>query len=302
MTAHDLALRLKSDHPPTLLHVLPEEVFDAARIPGSKNACIYETAFLDKVGELNFDRSAPLVVYGAGAGSQDAAAAAEKFANAGFTAVEAFSGGLAEWKAAGLELEGTGQMPGPPVLDGRYLVDTAESVIRWTGRNLFNHHSGTVRLGGGEIHLRNGKLVTARFAVDMTTIACEDIADSGMNAMLIAHLRTTDFFDVDHHPTAEFSADRMESIEACTEGTPNYRFGGTFTLRGISAPVEFPVVIAGKDDGRHLTGQGVLELDRTLFGSHYGSGRFFHFLGQHIVNDHISLHVKIHSERDNKSD
>ncbi len=35
----------------------------------------------------------------------------------------------------------------------------------------------------------------------------------------------------------------------------------------------------------------------AAYGSHYGSGKLFRFLGQHVVNDHIHLHVKIHAER-----
>ena len=31
--------------------------------------------------------------------------------------------------------------------------------------------------------------------------------------------------------------------------------------------------------------------------SHYGSGKLFRFLGPHLVNDHIHLHVKIHADR-----
>jgi hypothetical protein len=34
------------------------------------------------------------------------------------------------------------------------------------------------------------------------------------------------------------------------------------------------------------------------FGSHYGSGKLFRFLGKHIVNDHIHLHVEIHAVRE----
>ncbi|MCE9612299.1 MAG: YceI family protein [Chthoniobacter sp.] len=128
------------------------------------------------------------------------------------------------------------------------------------------------------------------------SIACEGLTDLAMNAPLLAHLRTADFFDTGHHPTAEFVADTAEPIETCTDGTPNHLLRGTFTLRGISRPLEFPVLIAAKDDGQHLTGQGVLELDRTAYGSHYGSGKLFRFLGPHLVNDHIHLHVKIHAE------
>lgn len=51
------------------------------------------------------------------------------------------------------------------------------------------------------------------------------------------------------------------------------------------------------DDGRHLTGQVVWELDRTAYGSHYGSGKLFRFLGPDLVNDCIHLHVKILADR-----
>lgn len=297
MTALELQTQLQSPQPPALLHVLPEEIFAAARIRASVNACVYETAFLDKVGELGLDRGAPLVVYGAGEGSLDAATAAAKLRGDGFTHVEVFAGGLAAWQAAGLPLDGAGHLPQPPVPHGTYAVDTAESVIRWTGRNLFNHHSGTVRLAGGEIRVEHGQLTSARFSIDMASIACEDLTDSGMNAMLLAHLRTTDFFDTAHHPTAGFTTTAAERIQSCTDGTPNFLLRGTFTLRGISHPLEFPVLIAAKDDARHLTGQGVLTLDRTAYGSQYGSGKLFRFLGPHVVNDDIHLHVKIHADR-----
>jgi polyisoprenoid-binding protein YceI len=296
MKAHELHTELQSARPPTLLHVLPPEVFAATRIPGSQNACVYEMTFLDQVRALVPDTAAPIVVYGAGEGSLDAATAAEKLRAAGYAQVQPFDGGLADWRAAGLPLEGDGHLPQPPVPDGTFLLDTAQSVIRWTGRNLFNHHSGTVKLSAGEIILRQGQLASARFTVDMTSIANEDISDSAMNAMLIAHLRTADFFDTERHPTAQFTAGAAEKIATCTDGTPNFLLRGTFTLRGISRPLEFPVLIAM--DGPRLTGQGVLSLDRTEFGSHYGSGRLFRFLGKHIVNDHIHLHVKIHAERE----
>jgi len=83
-----------------------------------------------------------------------------------------------------LELQDRLQSPQPPTLlrvlprvahpDGTFTVDTAESVIRRTGRNLFNDHRGTVRLAGGEIRIRQGQLFSARFTIDMTSIANED--------------------------------------------------------------------------------------------------------------------------------
>jgi hypothetical protein len=67
-------------------------------------------------------------------------------------------------------------------------------------------------------------------------------------------------------------------------------------LRGVAQPLSFPAVIAAAD-ADHLTGQAQFELDRTQFGSHYGSGKLFAFLGKHVVNDHIHLHIKLHATR-----
>ena len=295
MTAHELQNALSAVEAPLLVQVLPEEVFAAKRIPGSKQACVYEVAFLDQIAALTTDKARAIIVYGAGGGSLDAKVAAEKLAAAGFTNVTAFEGGLDAWSAAGLPLVGEGVLPASPTLSGSFAVDAAQSLIRWTGRNLFNHHNGIVRLAEGEIVLRDNALVSARFRIAMDSIACEDISDSAMNRMLIAHLHTDDFFDVAHHPVAEFVAESITPLATCTDGTPNYLLRGQFTLRGITREIEFPILVATAD-GQRLTAQGVLDLDRTQFGSVYGSGRLFRFLGKHIVNDHIHLHIKLHAD------
>lgn len=296
MNAHSLHSLLQDSVPLLLLHVLPEEVFAAKRVPGSRNACVYETAFLANVADLAPDKSTPIVVYGAGRGSLDAVTAVEKLKAAGYTVVQSLDGGLDEWEAAGLPLEGNRKLPETPVLDGRFAVDTEQSLVRWTGRNLFNHHNGVVFLSGGEIRLRQGGLESARFTIDMNSIACEDLVDEGWNAMLIQHLHDADFFDVANHPTAEFVARSVHPVAECADGQANYLLRGDFTLRGVKRPLEFHVLIAS-EDGKRLTGQGVLELDRTEYGSLYGSGKLYRYLGRHVVNDLVHLHVKLHADR-----
>ncbi|MDI1314928.1 YceI family protein [Prosthecobacter sp.] len=280
----------------TLIHVLPEEHFACGHLPGAINACVYETIFLSKVAELVPDKSAPLIVYGAGGDSLDATTAAEKLTKAGYTNVTVFPGGIVEWQQNNLPLEGTQAEASSAILQSHFELDTETSVVRWTGRNLFNHHQGTLKLSGGQIEVENGTLQSARFTLDMNSIACEDLVDTAYNAMLIRHLRDDDFFAVDRFPTAEFLCDRAEPLQSCTPGTPNYTLHGTMTLRGVTQPLSFPAVIAAADSD-HLTGQAQFELDRTQFGSHYGSGRLFAFLGKHVVNDHVHLHIKLHATR-----
>ena len=280
----------------TLIHVLPEEHFECEHLPGAVNACVYEMVFLSKVAELVPDKTSSVIVYGAGGDSLDATTAAEKLAKAGYTNVTVFPGGIAEWRQNNLPLKGTHSEPGLAAPHGHYELDTETSVVRWTGRNLFNHHQGTLKLSGGNIEVQNGVLQSARFTLDMNSIACEDLVDTAYNAMLIRHLCDDDFFAVDRFPTAEFVCNRADPLPTCTPGTPNYTLHGTITIRGVTQPLAFLAVIAAAD-ADHLTGQAQFELDRTQFGSHYGSGKLFAFLGKHVVNDHVHLHIKLHAKR-----
>jgi len=296
MTSQELQERINSEPRPILIHVLPPEVFSASRIPGSGNACIYETVFLEKAAKLIPEPQAAVIVYGAGGGGQEATVAAGRLREAGYPNVEVYEEGLDGWRQTGFPVEGTGEFPAPPPLDGEFLVDRDQSVIRWTGRNLFNHHSGTVKLGSGRLVLHDGRLIEAAFEVDLESIVCEDLSDPDLHAALIGHLRTGDFFLIDEYPTARFVTGKVEPIAEATPGEPNYQVHGEFTLRGVTRPLQFEAVIEPAPDGKRITGQAQFELDRTEFGSIYGSGRFFRFLGQHVVNDRVHLHLKIHAD------
>lgn len=278
------------------IHVLPEEHFAEQHLPKAINACVYEMAFLSKVAELVPDQSTEIVVYGSGAPSLDSSAAAEKLVKAGYTNVRDLRGGITEWLKNGGKVEGIGHIKSTAESDGVYALDVETSSIRWTGRNLFNHHHGSVKLAKGEIEVQNGALKAASFTLDMNHITCDDLTDSAYNGMLIHHLRDEDFFAVDRFPTAEFICDTAEPLANATLGTPNYTLHGQMTLRGVTQPLSFPAVIAAADHD-HLTGQAQFEIDRTQFGSQYGSGRLFAFLGKHVVNDHIHLHIKIQATR-----
>ncbi len=296
MNARQLQDRLRSSSPPLLLHVLPEEIFTAQRIPGSQNACVYETAFLHNVARLAPLKDQDIVVYGAGTGSLDSQTAADVLIKEGYTRVEGFPGGLSEWKASGFPLEGDGKLPVMAPLDGAYEINVQESVVRWTGRNLFNHHNGTVGFASGEIVLKNGEIASADCLIDMNSIVCEDLTEAEWNVMLIQHLRSPDFFDVENHPTARLEFANAQPLLGASEGTPNYVIQCSLTIRGIPHPQQILAVVACAD-GNRITGQAQFEVDRTDFGSRYGSGRFFQFLGKHLVNDHIHLHVKLHADR-----
>jgi polyisoprenoid-binding protein YceI len=280
-----------------LIHVLPAEVFAARRISGSHNACVYEVTFLSRIEAIAPDKDTAILLYGAGGGSLDAKVAAEKLAAAGYTQLAVFEGGLQAWEDAGTILEVQAELPAPPMLDGFFKVNVTDSIVRWTGRNLFNHHSGTLKAASGRLQFIQNRLVAGRLALDMNSIACEDITDSATNQMLIRHLRDADFFMVDQFPSADLVVRKATAIKPGTEGTPNWHVEADVTLRGVTRPLPFPAVLAAASSQR-VTLQALLELDRTEFGSLYGSGRYYRFLGKHVVNDHIHVHVTLHADRE----
>lgn len=79
------------------------------------------------------------------------------------------------------------------------------------------------------------------------------------------HLRSADFFDTDNHPTATFTATKVEP-----KGSSDYRVSGDLAIRGTTRPVAFDVEMLGfytgmdgaRRAGLHATGR----INREDFG------------------------------------
>jgi len=275
--------------PPPLIDVLSAESFAAEHLPGSVNICVYETAFIDKIRAAFPDPNTALTVYGLSDSTLEARVALTRLGAAGYDRVTALPGGLEGWKASGGKIE---QSAAPELPSGQFEVDQNASLIEWTGRNLFNRHAGTVQLGPGQILIQDGRLTGGHLTVDMNSLRCTDIPDPAMNAHLIAHLKSDDFFAVDQYSRAELEIREVTYRSNVRLDEPNYQIKADFTLRGVTNPIEFAAVVARKSDGS-FTAQALLDLDRTVWGANYGSAKFFGRLGQHVVNDEFHLQLKV---------
>jgi len=284
-----------------VLDVMVPEHFAERHITGAVLACVHEVVFCDAVAALAPDRSIPILVYGAGAGSLDGRMAAEKLLRLGYADVRWFTGGLEAWCAAGLPLEGSAPHvrpdAHPPVLmpDGRYVLDTAASVIRWTGRNDNGAHTGVVDCAGGSLDFSDGH-ARGGLRIDMRTIRDEDLADDALRPVLEAHLASDDFFFVSLFPEAALEGMALTPLPGATATTPNYRLAALFALRGVRRKLGLNVAVRriGDADGPGgLALAGHMDLDRTRWGVLYGSARFFRHLGYHRVDDAISLDFRL---------
>jgi polyisoprenoid-binding protein YceI/rhodanese-related sulfurtransferase len=290
---------LKENEPPLVLDVLPPESYDRKHLPCAQRASVYEVSFLDQARAVVKDLNQSVVVYGAGPESKEASVAADKLLRAGFTNVWEFAGGLEAWEEEGFVVEGKpGAEESKPPLSGSFRLDIEKSTVKWTGANLSNSHNGTLRFAEGVFQLQQGELEDARFQIDMKSLACDDIKDTKTNQMLIQHLSSEDFFDVAKYPTARFQLTAAKVLPPGTPGSPNYEMNGRLTLKGVTDQVTFPAVV-GESGPDTIAGQAHLEFDRTRWDVQYGSGKFFAFLGQHLVNDLVHLHLIIIANRAN---
>jgi rhodanese-related sulfurtransferase len=165
----ELASRLGEPNQPLVIDVLPEEDYAAAHLPGAKNACVFNVSFFDDVRNLASDRSKPLVLYGASMHDLASATATEKLLSAGYTDVADYRGGLEDWRTAGHPIERNPGIPQKNItpLDGVHRINVAKSRIEWTGRNLASAHSGTIKLYGGQIEIRDSQPIRGEFPLNM---------------------------------------------------------------------------------------------------------------------------------------
>jgi polyisoprenoid-binding protein YceI len=135
-----------------------------------------------------------------------------------------------------------------------------------------------------------GSPVKAGFSVDMNSIANLDIQDPTWKQILIAHLKSDDFFDVEKFPAAQLEVTSFKPVEGAKTGAANYRLTAKLTIKGITKEIEFPATVYLRDDGA-ISAEAHFDIDRTEWNILYGSGRFFEKLGRHLVHDLISLQI-----------
>jgi polyisoprenoid-binding protein YceI len=281
-----------------VIDTLPAPGAPAGLVPGAVNACVHEVAFLDKVAALAPGPDEPIVLYDTSDRSHGALFAAEKLARAGYRDVRVLSGGLDAWTAAGLALAPPAEpaTAEPAARNGVYVVDPSRSRLEWTGRNLNGRHVGTVRVAAGHVRWEDGVVIDGEVTLDLAAMTNLDVADAGHRAQLIRHLQSDDFFDVASHGLARYVIRGSESLVGTKPGSPGHLIRGELHLRGVARDLDLPAQVASAGpDG--LRAQVTIELDRTLWGVIYGSGRFFERLGMHLVNDLVGIEAYVVAER-----
>ena len=152
----------------------------------------------------------------------------------------------------------------PALTPGRWPIDPNHSAITFAIRHLgLSKVRGRFRVF--DVFLNIGPSITEFEVVANIDLASIDTSNPDRDA----HLRSTDFFNVDQHPTMTFRSTR---IEPAADG---YTMTGDLTLNGITRSVTLDVesngLVAVPADGRtHFGLSAVGELRRSEFGIEFG--------------------------------
>jgi polyisoprenoid-binding protein YceI len=171
-------------------------------------------------------------------------------------------------------------------------IDLEKSVVHWIGYKIGGYHDGFLKVSSGAFEINpKGEVDAGIVTIDMTSLSDIDLKDAGMKTKLVEHLKSADFFDVEKFPTANFRLTSGKRKADSPEDAAEYTLDGTITIKGISKPVNVPITLVKKAGA--LEGQAKIQLDRTVFGLKYGSGKFFQNLGDKLIKDEFTVELRL---------
>lgn len=163
----------------------------------------------------------------------------------------------------------------------KYMVNTDESIIEWTGYKPTGKHNGTINLESGVFSINDSKLESGTFIITMNSLK-----DADGSERLEGHLKSADFFEVETYPSAAFDVTGYEMVDG------KAMLSGNLTLKGVKNNITIPVATSQDGDMFTLTSE-IFTIDRSKWNVKYGSKSFFSDLGDKFINDDIELKVTV---------
>lgn len=170
------------------------------------------------------------------------------------------------------------------------MVDTQASSIHWVGTKPGGSHHGTIGIKDGSLAINGTELVSGSFTIDMNAIVDEDLTDQKMNEMLVTHLKSADFFDVEKYATSSFAITKVEAVSG--NDTITHRISGNLKMKDVEKNITFDAKIT-KEGDVYKAVTAPFTIDRTQWNVQYGSKSIFADLKDKFIDDNIELQITI---------
>lgn len=171
--------------------------------------------------------------------------------------------------------------------DGNYVVSTSTSKIAWEASKVSSApHTGTIAIKSGTFTISGKKLTGGNLTLNTQGITNDQNIDA-----LVKHLNSKDFFDTATYPEANLI---ISSVSDSLDGN-SFDVTANLTIKGKTAPVNFKINLLPRDNKVIVTSN--LQIDRTIWGIKYGSGKFFQNLGDNMIKDDITLAISLEATK-----
>lgn len=161
-------------------------------------------------------------------------------------------------------------------------INTEKSVVNWTGTlvGIYDHY-GTLDFKQGKIEMKDGKIASGSFVVDMKTLKPTDDnykpEEGSTKEKLIGHLSSPDFFDVENYPEASFKIKEHKGNTIV----------GDLTIRGNTHEATVKNVEMKKMNGT-MKFKGTMTFDRHKYDVNWK-----HPVKDKVLSDDIELEIKL---------
>jgi polyisoprenoid-binding protein YceI len=177
-----------------------------------------------------------------------------------------------------------------------YVVDTANSKIRFIGHGVGKNHPGNFRLSSGEVIISNNSVTGGQFNINIRSLDVEQ-KESMFQNKLKPHLLSGDFFDADNFGTARFEITNVQPYQQNSNDTSivegaNFTVSGNFTLKNTTKNISFPARI--ELDGNTLKAAGNFDIDRTQWQMNYGNDKT---LGDNFISEKVNIELDLRANK-----
>jgi polyisoprenoid-binding protein YceI len=173
-----------------------------------------------------------------------------------------------------------------------FVVDTAESKIRFTGHGVGKNHPGDFKLSSGKISVSNNTITGGSFIINIQSLDLEQ-KDEKIQSKLKPHLMSGDFFDAEKFRTAMFEITGVTAYQPTKDDSSivagaNFLVSGNFTLKDVTKNISFPAHI--DLDNNTIKSKANFNIDRTQWEINYGSDKT---LGDKFISEKVNIELNL---------
>jgi polyisoprenoid-binding protein YceI len=179
-----------------------------------------------------------------------------------------------------------------------FVVDTANSKIRFTGHGVGKNHPGIFKLSSGQVKVDNNQITAGNFVIRIHSLKLEQ-KDEMVQTKLRPHLLSGDFFDAEKFGDARFEITKVEPYKPNQNDTSlvdgaNFYVSGNLKLKDVTKNITFPARV--ELDDNTLKGKANFDIDRRQWQMNYRSDKT---LGDKFISETVNIELDLEARRDN---